>query len=137
VITQGIVTGSSPVLKSKNKSMLYRLTTSRGMYDDYHQIDIGTYSSNALALGAKEEFLLEVQKILDANPCPIDNEMIKKIENYNMGEYEEDEQQRIEDLYMNWKYGAVYAVTELNLTDTRITEVELDSTNFDFLIRDF
>jgi predicted DNA binding CopG/RHH family protein len=80
---------------------------------------------------------LEVQKILDANPCPIDNEMIKKIENYNMGEYEEDEQQRIEDLYMNWKYGAVYAVTELNLTDTRITEVELDSTNFDLLIRDF
>jgi hypothetical protein len=38
---------------------------------------------------------------------------------------------------MNWKYGAVYAVTELNLTDTRITEVELDSTNFDLLIRDF
>jgi hypothetical protein len=137
VITQGIVTGSSPALKSKNKSMLYRLTTSRGMYDDYHQIDIGTYSSKELALVAKEEFLLEVQKILDTNPCPIDNEMIKKIENYNMGEYEEDEQQRIEDLYMNWKYGAVYAVTELNLTDTRITEVELDSTNFDFLIRDF
>jgi hypothetical protein len=137
VITQGIVTGSSPVLKSKNKSMLYRLTTSRGMYDDYHQIDIGTYSSKELALAAKEEFLLEVQKILDANPCPIDNEMIKKIENYNMGEYEDDEQQRIEDLYLDWKYGAVYSVTELNLTDTRITEVEVDSTNFDFLIRDF
>jgi len=107
------------------------------MYDDYHQIDIGTYSSKELALAAKEEFLLEVQKILDANPCPIDNETIKKIENYNMGEYEDEEQQRIEDLYTDWKYGAVYSVTELNLTDTRITEVEVDSTNLDFLIRDF
>ena len=117
--------------------MLYRLTTSRGMYDDYHQIDIGTYTTNKLARAAKEEFLLEVQKILDANPCPIDKEMIKKIENYNMDEYEDEEKQRIEDLYLDWKYGAVYAVTELNLTDTRIIQVEVDSTNLDFLTRDF
>ena len=117
--------------------MLYRLTTSKGMYDDYCQIDIGTYTTNELAQAAKELFLLEVQKIKDANPCPVTPEIIQKIQSYDMDEYPEEERQQIEDLYMDWQYGAVYAVTELNLTDTRITEVEVDSTDLDFLIRDF
>ena len=70
----------------KLKFMLYRLTTSKGMYDDYCQIDIGTYTTNELAQAAKELFLLEVQKIKDANPCPVTPEIVQKIQSYDMEE---------------------------------------------------
>jgi hypothetical protein len=103
----------------------YMLMTSSGEYDDYVKHIIGIYGSIEMAEEGKREYKESLAKFFEANPCPVDDEIARKIESYEIS-IEDDDNPSIE-LYNDWVYKTEGVSTMCK--DPWIIEMVLNKTN--------
>lgn len=81
---------------------IYILMGSAGEHEDYITHIIGIYGSMEMAENGRIEYKEALAKFFEANPCPVDEEIAKKIEAYEIS-IEDDDNPSLE-LYYDWVF---------------------------------
>jgi hypothetical protein len=104
---------------------VYILMTSSGFYEDYVTHIIGIYTSEEMAENGKIKYKGSLAKFFESNPCPVDDEIARKIESYEI--FIEDDDNPSIELYNDWVYKTEGVSTMCK--DPWIIEMVLNKTN--------
>lgn len=108
---------------------VYILMTSTGSYEDYMTHIIGIYTSEEMAENGKIEYTEALANFFKSNPCPVNAEIAKKIESYEVT-IDDDDNPAIE-LYQDWLF-KTSGVSEIS-KEAWIVERILNKTDLDLI----